>query len=51
MADARPVTDPASIARSHHHALKRVALPDGWLDDPDEDVLLPAAAEALVSGG
>ena len=51
MADVGPVTDPASIARSHHHALKRVALPDGWLDDPDEDVLLPAAAEALVSGG
>ncbi|UDY35399.1 tRNA dihydrouridine synthase DusB [Dermatobacter hominis] len=51
MADVMPVADPASIARSHHHALKRVALPDGWLDDPDEDVLLPAAAEALVSGG
>ena len=51
LADAAPVTDPAAIARSHHHALKRVALPDGWLDDPDEDVQLSAAAEALVSGG
>ena len=51
LAEARPVADPASIARSHHHALKRVALPDGWLDDPDEDVRLPAAADALVSGG
>ncbi len=51
MADAVPVAEPASIARSHHHALKKVALPDGWLDDPDEDVQLSAAAEALVSGG
>ena len=51
LADAVPVADPASIARSHHHALKKVALPDGWLDDPDEDVQLSAAAEALVSGG
>ena len=30
---------------------KRVALPDGWLDGPDEDIRLSAAAEALVSGG
>jgi nifR3 family TIM-barrel protein len=51
MADAAPVADPATIARSHHHALAKVALPDGWLDDPDEDVHLSAAAEALVSGG
>ncbi len=39
------------IVRSHSNALKRVALPDGWLDDPDEDVALPRGAEALVSGG
>ncbi|MBS1837991.1 MAG: tRNA dihydrouridine synthase DusB [Actinobacteria bacterium] len=51
LADARPVADPSTIARSHHHALRRVALPDGWLDDPDEDVRLSAAADALVSGG
>ena len=51
LADTRPVAEPATIARSHHHALKRVALPDGWLDDPDEDIRLSAAAEALVSGG
>lgn len=51
LGDLGPVADPAAIARSHHHALKRVALPDGWLADPDEDVHLPAAAEALVSGG
>jgi len=41
----------ARMVRSHHNALRRVALPDGWLDDPDEDVHLDPAAEALVSGG
>ena len=41
----------ARLVRSHHHALRRVALPDGWLDDPDEDVHLDPAEEALVSGG
>ncbi|CAN5538492.1 tRNA dihydrouridine synthase DusB [soil metagenome] len=39
------------IVRSHSNALKRVALPDGWLDDPDAQVQLPRGAEALVSGG
>jgi nifR3 family TIM-barrel protein len=49
--DAVPTRDPGRIVRSHHHALRRVALPDGWLDDPDEDVHLDVGAEALVSGG
>ncbi len=48
---ARPTQDPGRIVRSHHGALRRVALPDGWLDDPDEDVHLDVGAEALVSGG
>ena len=39
------------IVRSHSNALKRVALPDGWLDDPEAQVELPRGAEALVSGG
>lgn len=39
------------IVRSHSNALRRVALPDGWLDDPDEEVALPRGAEQLVSGG
>ncbi len=39
------------INRSHSSAQRRVALPDGWLDDPDELVSLPRGAEALVSGG
>ena len=28
----------------------KVALPDGWLDDPDEDVV-PEGAEIMHSGG
>jgi nifR3 family TIM-barrel protein len=43
--------DPASIVRSHTNPLRQVALPAGWLDDPDEDVRLDASAEALISGG
>jgi hypothetical protein len=39
------------VVRSHSSALRRVALPDGWLDDPDEDISLGAEADALVSGG
>jgi nifR3 family TIM-barrel protein len=39
------------IVRSHSNALARVALPDGWLGDPDGLVALPRGAEALVSGG
>jgi len=46
-----PTVDPATVVRSHSGALRRVALPDGWLDDPDEDVSLAADADALVSGG
>ena len=48
-AEAPP--EAARMVRSHHNALRRVALPDGWLDDPDEDVHLDVSAEALVSGG
>ncbi len=39
------------IVRSHSNALRRVALPEHWLDDPDAQVQLPRGAEALVSGG
>lgn len=46
-----PTVDPATVVRSHSGALRRVALPDGWLDDPDEDVVLGDEADALVSGG
>ena len=46
-----PTVDPSTVVRSHSSALRRVALPDGWLDDPDEDISLGAEADALVSGG
>jgi nifR3 family TIM-barrel protein len=49
--EAGPDVDPADVVRSHSSALRRVALPDGWLDDPDEDVRPDPRAEALVSGG
>lgn len=39
------------IVRSHSNALKRVALPEGWLENPDATVQLPRGAEQLVSGG
>ena len=39
------------VKRSHTGGPRKVALPDGWLDDPDELVVLGDAAEANVSGG
>ena len=39
------------VKRSHTGGPRRVILPEGWLDDPDEYVQLGAAAEANVSGG
>jgi nifR3 family TIM-barrel protein len=38
--------------RGHTNGPQRVALPERWLDDPDEDMTqLPDAAALLVSGG
>jgi nifR3 family TIM-barrel protein len=55
LADLDPelVLDPASlrIPRSHRNGPRRVVLPEGWLDDPDDATPPPAEAEALVSGG
>ena len=39
------------VKRSHSGGPRRVALPEGWLNDPDEKVSLSAAAEANISGG
>lgn len=39
------------LKRSHTGGPRKVVLPMGWLDDPDDDVRLPAEAETLVSGG
>jgi nifR3 family TIM-barrel protein len=37
--------------RSHSNGPKPLALPHRWLDEPDEDLALAAAAEAYTSGG
>jgi len=39
------------IVRGHHGSPKLVHLPEGWLDQRDDMIELPAGAEALVSGG
>ncbi len=39
------------VKRSHTGGPRKVSLPDGWLDDPDEQVTLSEAAEAIASGG
>ncbi|MCB1026499.1 MAG: tRNA dihydrouridine synthase DusB [Microthrixaceae bacterium] len=39
------------LVRSHSGGPRRVALPDGWLADPDDDPRLDPAAEAVTSGG
>ncbi len=39
------------VKRSHTGGPRRVALPENWLADPDEDVALASNAEANVSGG
>jgi nifR3 family TIM-barrel protein len=49
--DAAAPPEAARMVRSHSAALRRVALPDGWLADPDEDLAVGADAEVLVSGG
>lgn len=45
--------DPESlrIPRSHRSGPRKVALPEGWLDNPDDVTPPPAEAEVLVSGG
>jgi nifR3 family TIM-barrel protein len=40
----------AALPRGRTSGRQRVALPEGWLDDPDEDVI-PRAAELADSGG
>lgn len=39
------------LVRSHSGGPRRVALPDGWLNDSEEDPRLDPAAEAFTSGG
>lgn len=37
--------------RSHSNPLRRVALPEGWLDDPDEELDVAPDLDVLASGG
>ncbi len=39
------------VKRSHTGGPRRVALPENWLVDPQEAVMLTPDAEANVSGG
>ncbi len=39
------------MVRGHSGSPKGVHLPDGWLNERDDDVAMPRGAEALVSGG
>ena len=39
------------VKRSHTGGPRKVALPDGWLSDPLEEIRLAASAEVNVSGG
>ena len=39
------------VKRSHTGGPRKVALPENWLADPDEEVTLASNAEANVSGG
>lgn len=48
---AQPWPQAAEGPRGKSNTRRRVHLPDGWLDDPYEEVALDAAAEADTSGG
>lgn len=39
------------VKRSHTGGPRKVALPEGWLSDPNEEITLTASAEVNVSGG
>ncbi|MGF1599796.1 MAG: tRNA dihydrouridine synthase DusB [Acidimicrobiales bacterium] len=39
------------VARGHTRGPQRVALPDGWLDDPHDDSLADAEGDSAASGG
>jgi nifR3 family TIM-barrel protein len=50
-ADAPAPVGAAGFNRSHSNPLKRVALPDRWLEDPEGELAAAPGADALVSGG
>ncbi|MFV0257001.1 MAG: tRNA dihydrouridine synthase DusB [Acidimicrobiales bacterium] len=39
------------VARGHTRGPQTVALPDGWLDDPDDDRVASAQGDSAASGG
>ena len=39
------------VARGHTRGPQTVALPDGWLDDPDDDLVADAEGDSAASGG
>lgn len=41
----------ARMPRGHTAGPRPVTLPDGWLTDPDESLVLDQGAESLISGG
>ena len=49
--DAELLVGNERLVRSHSGGPRRVALPAGWLGDPDDDPRLDPAAEAFSSGG
>ncbi|MEZ5382127.1 MAG: tRNA dihydrouridine synthase DusB [Microthrixaceae bacterium] len=50
-ADAVLLPGNERLVRSHSGGPRRVALPDRWLEDPNEDPRLAPGAEAFTSGG
>ncbi|UQV54533.1 tRNA dihydrouridine synthase DusB [Corynebacterium pseudodiphtheriticum] len=50
-ADSMALADDADGARGRQGSPSKVALPDGWLDDPQDDARALAGAEAINSGG
>jgi len=50
-ADSDAMADDADGARGRQGSSAKVALPDGWLDDPEDDMVAAAGADAMNSGG
>ena len=49
--DSPALADDADGARGRQGSPSKVALPDGWLDDPQDDARALAGAESMNSGG
>ena len=50
-AESTDLADDPEGARGRQGAPAKVALPDGWLDDPEDDAVAEAGAELMNSGG